>query len=313
MIVVSDAAFWLDALAKPLIERLGAAPDALIAYVALVNAAMGYASVPHSVEAPPDFQDDVRTAIAEMPQVVKDLLDGPLLGVYFGTDLGSSAVTDIVVKDTGEILGIVTGLDLGSFLNRSANEWATWKENTPFTPAPPYSLDVRIEEEGNDNRKNAIQYLLLHEFGHVLTAGRSFLPSWWLDTKEMKTGPEYSFLPLSWQVTDDKRIVPLEHNEFALRSRVVYYTGAQLAADEMVAVYEALRRTSFATLYGATNAYDDFAEAFTSYVHTVLMKKPLAIRICRDGEVLMPPESFWNEPRGAEKLDLFRRFLGGAE
>lgn len=310
MIVVADAGFWRAALEKPLSERLGPAPREVIAYVALVNAAMGDPHVPAIAEVPDDFRRDVRDAIDEMPAVVRDLLDGPLLGVYFGQGLGSSAITDIVVKDSGEILGVVTCLDLDAFLNRSANEWATWKENTPFTSLHPYALELRIEEAENDNRKNAIQYLLLHEFGHVLTAGRSFLPNWWMDPKDMKTGAEYSFLPLSWQVTDEKKIIPLERHEFPLRSRVSYYTGAQLAGPDVIEVYEALQNTGFATLYSATNAYEDFAEAFTSYVHTVLMGKPFEIHIYHEGEIAMRPELCWIGERCAEKFALFQRFLG---
>jgi molybdopterin-binding protein len=63
---------------------------------------------------------------------------------------------------------------------------------------------------------------------------------------------------------------------------VVYYFGAKLPAGQMVATYESLERTNFVTLYAATHPADDFAEAFASYVHGVLMGRPWEISIARE-------------------------------
>ena len=49
----------------------------------------------------------------------------------------------------------------------------------------------------------------------------------------------------------------------------------RLSADQMISVYDNLERTN---LPG-----DDFAEAFVTYLHTVLMKKPLVVTIYKDG------------------------------
>lgn len=54
----------------------------------------------------------------------------------------------------------------------------TWKENTPFKDSASYRLDARIEADSDDNRKNAIQYILLHELGHALTVGTDIHPPW---------------------------------------------------------------------------------------------------------------------------------------
>jgi hypothetical protein len=307
MIVTNDPGFWEAMLTYPLDERFGPAPMEVTAYVSLVNEAMGYAERPVPFEVPADFFEDVRGAIAAMPAVVRRLLAGELLGV-FARGLGSSAITDIVVRADGSVIGAVVALDFDAFAGRSANGWATWKENTPFTPFPGISLDAVIATAADDNRRHALQYLLLHEFGHVLTFGKNMIPDWWIDPATMLASEAYTFLPLAWDVNGNKQIVPQPWNDFDLRSRVAYYSGAKLSAEQMPAAYEALQATNFATLYAATNVYEDFAETFVTYVHTVLMQKPLEIVIRRNGELLQPPP-YWGSARSADKLRFMQTFL----
>lgn len=310
MIVTLNAGMWEEMLQRPLLERLGVAPDEILAYVGLVNAATNNPGVPRAVPIPPDFMDDVHDAIADMPEVVQQLLHYPLLGVFVADGLGSSAITDIVVTPQGAVLGVVTAIDLGSFRERTANAWATWKESSPFASDSKYAVDTIIEAPADDNRKNAIQFILLHEFGHVLTAGTGFLPDWWIAPQDVGSTEDYSFLPLSWQVTDDKRIVPLAQDDFALRDSLKYYADGQLSGDAVLDVFEAVGETSFATAYAATNAYEDFAESFASYVHTVLMKKPLEISVRVEGQVLVRHADRWSHSRCQQKRDLFASFLG---
>jgi hypothetical protein len=309
MIVTPDGFFWERQLDRALAERLGAAPAELVDYVALVNQATGNPALPCAAVVPDDFLDDVRSAIAGMPRVVRQMLQDELLGVYFARGLGSSAITDVVVRDTGEVIGSVVALDVDAFHDRTANAWATWKENTPFAATGLMTLQAHIAEPDDDTRANALQYLLLHEFGHVLTAGRGFMPDWWSDPSAMAAADAYPFLRLAWDIDEDKRIAPRPGEDFPLRNYVAYYTGAQLTGDEMLVAYAGLESTSFPTLYAATNVYDDFAESFAGYVHTVLMKRPARIQICCDGIVIMEPADYWSEPRSAAKKAFMESFL----
>ena len=77
----------------------------------------------------------------------------------------------------------------------------------------------------------------------------------------------------------------------------------------MVETYAALEKTNFPTLYAATNPFDDFAESFASYVHTVLMRKPFAVRIYRDGRLEKEYGSCWDQPRCAEKRKILEGLL----
>lgn len=318
MIVAGDAAHWSGLFELPLSQRLGPAQPEVTDHVSMVNQALGVPQRPVPAVVPDDFLVDVRGAIGELPAVVRDLLDEVLLGVYFTRQLGSSAITDIVVSDAGRILGVVVALDFDAFEHRTANEWASWKENTPFSAGdgdadsagPHFRLTARIEDAAGDNRKNALQYLLLHEFGHVLTALRGFIPDWWADPQTLQGGDAYSYLPLAWRFDTNRQIVPLPHNDFALRRQVVYYHGAQLGAADMEQVYRQLDTTCFATLYAAVNVYEDFAESFATYVHSVLLHKPAEIRIWRDGELLLRRDGYWTSPASAQKHAFLASFLG---
>jgi len=65
-------------------------------------------------------------------------------------------------------------------------------------------------------------------------------------------------------------------------------------------------------LYSATRPGDDFAEAFASYVHTVLMRKPWEIRIYANGKQAKVYGPCWSEARCAGKKKILERFLGVA-
>jgi len=308
MIISTKNLYWNNIRQQPLNQRLGAAPAEIIAHIASVNAVSGLQQQASACEVPLDFLHDVRCAMNEIPECVQLLLDQPLLGVFFGKGFGSSAITDVVVDPDGKFIGLVTAVDIEMLFDRSANQWATWKENTPFLDGT-YQVQAVIEEAHNDNRKNAIQYLLLHEFGHVLTAVNTFLPHWWTDPQWFKSTEEYSFLPISWQFNLAQQIIPLIKDDFELRKHVCYYTDKKLPNDQISEVYEALGKTRFPTLYAATNAYDDFAESFVSYVHSVLMKKPLEIRVVLDGVIVMTHENYWESKRATDKLNILQTYL----
>ena len=310
MIVAADAVQWDQLYDLPLLERLGPAQPEIVTHVTQVNLAMGVAERPSSTQVDAAFQADVRAAIASMPASVQALLDGVLLGVRYARQLGSSAISDIVVSGEGTILGVVVALDVDAFESRAANAWATWKENTPFAPEEGYRLSAQIALPEDDNRQGALQYLLLHEFGHVLSAGRNLLHDWWLDAQSLRGAGEYHYLPLAWRIDAEKRVVPLAENDFALRADIVYYHGARMQGSQMTHAYRQLQGANFATLYAATSVHEDFAESFASYVHAVMLGKPQAIRIEKDGALLLQFDGYWDGQRSAAKRALLARLLG---
>lgn len=309
LIVTDSPDFWSMLAQHDLLDRHGPAPAELVRYVAMVNTALNVDAIPVAAEAPDDFLRDMQTAMAQIPATVLKMLDGALLGVFFSTGLGSSAITDVIVNHDGAVLGSVVMLDLDAFMDRTANAWATWKENTPFSASERLRLEVEIADGADNTRANAMQFLLLHEFGHVLTAGKQFLPLWWLPPEAMRPTGDYDFLRLAWQINGDRRIVPKAEEDFAERTGIFYYDTKGLDDAAMLSAYRALQATTFPSLYASTNAFDDFAETFATYVHSVMLGKPARVRIVCDKAVHLERDSFWASPRSAPKRAFMQELL----
>ena len=304
---IKRLAFWSDALAKPLEQRIGVAPKPLIEYIELDNQQQGFPNRPRAPALSADFLRDVRAALAGLPAPVRRAVAGKLAGIYFVDDLGGTGWTEEVVDARGRPVAGVIVLDAAVLAKQRANAWATWKENTPFKRDPRWRLAAQIEPPAQDNRVQAIQYILLHELGHVLAIGTDLHPSSGVVPGDLPAQPPYPYYRLSWQVAQGRYVTRYDAH-FAQRKDVVYYLGPRLPGAQMADIYTGLGRTNFATLYAVTNPHDDFAEAFVTYVHTELMGRPFAVRIFHDNKQVLEYGACWREPRCADK----RKFIEGA-
>lgn len=308
--VVKTRVYWEPSLAKPLEQRIGPASAELIDFMTQDNIRQSIPNRPRPATVAPEFLRDVQQAVAELPGAVKRRLEGKLAGIHFAEDFGGSGWTDAIADaDGSENVGFIV-LDSAILSRQTANAWATWKENTPFKPQPGFELVAQIEDKSENNRKNAIQYIVLHELGHVLSIGEKIHPPWTIEPKEVQTTSDLPYFSLSWTVAkDDNRFATVFDRNFALRTDIVYYFGAKLAAAQMLDVYNTLETTNFPSLYAATHPGDDWAEAFVTYVHTVMMNKPFEIRIYREGALAKTFRSCWTEKRCAEKRKILEHFI----
>ena len=308
MIYTSDPQHWHAQLARPIQERILPLPDEVREFVHQVNMATGVDAIPSSCTPDAALQADLRSALAGMPAAVLDLVGPLLLGVCVGRGLGSSGVTDVVADAVdGRILGGIVLLDMDLMAAQTANAWATWKENLPFG-GPGFALTATIAAPHEDTRAHALQFLLLHEFGHVVTAGGAFLPRWW----EPVPAAYFPFLDLSWRIDEDGRFAAWRGSDFELRGVVDFYGVNKLHSDAIVTAYAGLEGSDFPSLYGATNPYDDFAECFASYVHSEMLGRPYVLRVDCDGVPQATLASFWTSPRSDAKRAFMRALLGAA-
>lgn len=305
--------YWAGAFARPVEERIGVAPPELVEFLVLDTIAQQIPAHPRAPDLEPGFADEVRGAFAELPVQVRRLAAPKLAGIYFIQDIGGTGFTDQISADGSDTAaGAFIVLDPMVLRQRTANAWATWKENTPFRPAPGFGMTARIEDSAGDTRRNAIQYILLHELAHVISVGRGLHPSWNVAPRPVAPG-EFPYFDQSWRFdADQKKYVSRFDADFPQRRSVVYYFGAGLEAHQMTATYDRLEQTNFATLYGATSPGDDFAEAFANYVHTVLMDRPFEIAISRDGAVVRRYRACWSEVRCAGKRAFLERLVAAA-
>jgi hypothetical protein len=306
-------AFWRSAIGKPIVERIGPVPPEFIDYMRIDNLRQGIPDKPEAAQVSPEFLHDVYQALDEMPDALKHHLGQRLIGIYFAKNMGGTGYTELVYDDNMKPVAGVVVLDADVLAARTANEWAEWKESSPFKPQAGYGLHMQIEAAEQNTRKDAIQYILLHEFGHVVSIGQQLVPLWDMPANEADRG-HYSFYELSWIARRAARdgesaYVSLFDANFPQRDKLVFYFGPKLNASDMAATYEGLERTNFATLYSATNPFDDFAEALANYVHVVSMNKPYRITIYNDGKAVKTYESCWAHPRCAAKRRMLEQFL----
>lgn len=302
---------WTGSLHLPLHERIQPLPSDACDFVRMVNLATGVQARPEPVTPDASLRADLEAALRGMPTRVRALVEPLLLGVCIGRGLGSSGITDIVLDaDNGSLLGCIVLLDVDLLAAHGGNSWATWKDNLPFHAGPGFSITTAIAQADTDSRIDALQFLLLHEFGHVVTAGGDFLPRWWEPLTRMPVPGAYPFLDLSWQTTAQGRFVPRAGLDFDLRDSVDFYGANKLDSESLVAAYAGLEMSNFPSLYGATNPYDDFAECFATWVHTELMGKPMSLSIDLDGEPQAWLDAFWQHPRSASKRAIMTAMFG---
>lgn len=309
MIITSGIADWQRLLTLPLPARVQPAPRHFIDYFTLVNALTDIPSQLSTVSMPDDVLADTQAAITELPRLVQQPLLAKLLGIYFVRGLGSTGITEVVTTQEGALLGSVVLLDLDHLQYRTANAWADWKDNMPFAPDDGITLTTKIAHHPDDNRQNAIQHLLLHEFGHVLSAGEGWVPDWWRESKEFQPTAVYDFLRLCWQINAAHEIVLAEPHAIPCWDQLRYYGEARLPAEQMISAYQALQTSQFASLYATTSVYDDLAESFAIYVHTALLNKPFDTEVLHHGRRVIYYDAAARQRQCADKFRYFDNYL----
>jgi hypothetical protein len=274
---------WGDLTEKNLKERVLNAPDIIIDYLIRENQIQGYREIPRRAKIDDFFYSDIIYAITELPQSVKTHINDHLAAVFLVEDLGSTGFCELLRNFDKNKLGFIV-IDVGA-LDRKANEWASWRETSPFTKKGSYTIEAEIEHPDDNNRQAAIQYILLHEIGHLIGVAKGAHPHW------MNGGnpQEWPFTRLSW-LTFEGGLKGISRFEkiFQNRVRIRYYSfnDAFLSSNEIDETYAQYLKTDFVSLYAATNMYEDFAETYAMYVHTVLQNRPWKIKIFKKGVIV---------------------------
>lgn len=240
----------------------------------------------------------LREVLAGLPPQVRRLTKRHLAALYLLQDDFGTAGIEGIKDERGQWLNGYIVLN-ATALERSANAWATWKENSAFRPAKGYRLSVQIERAGEDDQTGAIRFILLHELGHLLGLALKVHPYW--ENSKPPPPERFSFPRLSWRKASNGKTVSRWRKRFPRLHQAGFYRfgKASFSLREMETVYDMLSRTDFPSLYAVTNLYDDFAEAFAIYVHTRLLGKPYRVTLTRDG----------NTARDGKEVRIYRSCL----
>lgn len=257
-------------------------------FIRELNQIDGFEDSPEPETEPELWKDRLRAVRSRLPESVNSVLDRSLLKVILCRNLGGTGVTGFVY-DRNEPVGGIVFLDSG-MLNRNANDWITRKENSAFR-SQEIELAVEIEKRTDNDVEAALEYILLHELGHIISVQRKIVPDFRNRDRDFSG---FEFSAGIWNTETES----LLDSGFPQRKRIKFYTDRPLdLASNWESIYPALTSTPFPTLYSAMNGDDFFAESFVSYVHTVLQKKIWRLTIRQNGKTKYVMQNGIVEPR----------------
>jgi len=170
---------WSQNLNSDLSDRVMDASNALLSAIKIDNVRFGYSGDPRNpLKRPLELQNIAKEVIRSLPKEIKRLAEDKLLAVVFIEDLGTSAYAPYTFKKNKEAYGGVMILDV-SFLNKTANERQTFRERTLFDFSNEdnhFELDVTITDSEDDSFYSAVEEVIIHELGHIITYGESYVP-----------------------------------------------------------------------------------------------------------------------------------------
>lgn len=237
------------------------------------------------------------TAFATLPPLHRRILGERLRSVSFLDGMPNTALTSTVNPEEPYRLFDIT--IRAAVLGEGVSEFLTQKERTCFDTAGS-SLSVSIEA----GQLDAIVYVLLHEATHVVDSSLRITPVIRSGDQPADASPTSAFTEGVWS---ERTIVAPRYRD-PLLERVRFRAGGEvLAIDRAEAIYAALRRTPFVSLYGSSNWHDDVAESVTWYHLSERLKLPYRIVIRNAGQ-----EVFAYEPMKSDivrnRFDQMNRF-----
>ena len=175
-------------------------------------------------------------------------------------------------------------------------------------------IQMTLEDPAQDNIEGAVRFIFLHELGHVLGLALGAHGFWDAEPLPPET-LDSAFVHLSWRAGDDGKLASRWKERLPLLLQLDFYSfgEARLGARRAVDAYKALAETDFPSLYGATNAYDDWAEVFAVYVHTKMLGKPYRVKITGGMGTSYTYTSCLTNGRCPEKLAAVERLIGTPE
>jgi hypothetical protein len=297
------------ALERRIEEKISLGDPDVLDWQEHVNRQFGQAVRPAMASPGHPLIPQIRAMLAALPDPIHRLASRYVTTVYLLENDYGTGTTEAVQDAEGRWRYGYIALNL-SVLNRTANDWATWKERSAFRPDSLASLALAIEPRETDTVQGALRFIFLHELGHVLGLALGAHGFWDAEPIPAETR-DSPFVRLSWTQGPEGKLVSRWREALPVLSRLDFYSfdEARLTTRDAWEAYAALAQTDFPSLYGATNLYDDFAEAFAIYVHTRLLRRPYEVEVTgRDGRRLTY-RSCIQDGRCPRKLELLEQWL----
>jgi hypothetical protein len=271
-------------------------------YAIKMNQIDGFTQVPVPLQSMENVQKNLEQIQNEMDPVLNGLLDQYLLGIYFCKNLGSSALSGYVFDEHDEPKGGFMIFDY-DMIDKTANEWITFKENTVFH-SKNIQLSIKIEEPKNNTVANSLRYLLIHEFGHILSVSKKHLPP--LHHKIRNFLPSQIVKGI-WKTETDSSYDTI----YPIRKTLRFYQDPKINLDDnWKLAYIDLEKTPFPTLYSIVNIDEFYADSFVSYIHCMIHKRPWELILIKDNKVIHLMENGITKERSKVIRTFFEKEFG---
>lgn len=265
-------------------EKISLGTGALLDWQHQINLKYGQDTRPTMAMADNPLVAEVRNMAARLPRRIKDLAARHMVALYLLENDWGTGTTEAVQDGQGRWKYAYIALNLTA-LTRTANAWGSWKESSAFRPEKGHEIRMILEEPGEDTEEAAIRFIFLHELGHAL--GLALGAHGWWDAEGVPRATRNSpYLAVSWRYAEEGKMASRWAAQYPGFAKLAYYSfdKAKLPGDAAEGLFRDLSKTDFPSLYGATNIFDDFAEAFAIYVHTRMLGKPYRVEIYRNGK-----------------------------
>ena len=288
--IVKKHQTWNGWEQEPITQRISTVPDNVIDYIRIDNKIYGYDGIPKQVAIDPNLKKDLISAIEELPKQITKQLEKHLIGIFILSGLGSTGFSEHVYNKK-EYKGGFIVLDQDVLSKYTANEWASWSTNSAFKKSDEYKLSLKIEESPSNTRKQAIQFILIHEIAHIIAPAIKAHPQ--TDKGDPKL---FEFSSFSWTTFNES--IYDENFKHRQDFNLYRFEKSTLELSDSHKIMSDLKNTNFSSMYASNNFFEDFAEAYVIYVHSVLMKKPYTLTLYHHGNKI---ESF-KDPFMSENL-----------
>lgn len=255
--------------AKPLAERIGPCPEALVEVYREFDAKPEYQ--PYAPT--PEEKALVAGYLDGLPEGMKTAFRERLIGVYFIKDLLGNGLSDFVFDERDPKAGTYSVIFLNpAGFGRTLSETLTLRERSAFKGEAAVSIDCGAEHRG-------ILYSVLHEGTHAYDYIRGITPYVEV-TVPLILGDE-DRVRASWDVWD-AYAQPGKAARSEWWGKLKFYGGGGgplIEAKDVPAVYADLLRSPFASLYSTLAWAEDAAELVLFYHITQKLGQPYVVRV----------------------------------
>ncbi|HYN77493.1 MAG TPA: hypothetical protein VES73_06855, partial [Lamprocystis sp. (in: g-proteobacteria)] len=167
----ADAGYCVPGVPQPpipqdltLAARIQPAPPAITALARQRNLGNGVAIEPRPASLDHPVAQALARMLAEVPDGLRRLAQGQVGAIHLVQGNFGSARVEAMRDAQGRVFGGCILLNLDA-LARSANAWASWREESAFRAEDGYRIALTLEPAQTDSVEAALRFVFLHELG----------------------------------------------------------------------------------------------------------------------------------------------------